>query len=165
MNTNFFARLTHTIMLVLLQALVLNNIHIYNIATPLLYIILPLKFSSSQPRWSALLWCFATGLLIDIFANTPGVAAGAMTLIGAVQPGMLKLFIQNDEEEHIKPSVKTLGWMKYITYTSLMSLTYCFVFFSLEAFSFFNPLLWIMSIGGSALLTTVILLVLERIKK
>ena len=50
MNTNFFLRLSSMVVFVLLQALVLNNIHIFNIATPLLYIALPLKFDSEQSR-------------------------------------------------------------------------------------------------------------------
>ena len=165
MNTNFFLRLSSMVVFVLLQALVLNNIHIFNIATPLLYIALPLKFDSEQSRWSSLLWCFTTGLLIDIFANTPGLAAGSMTLFGAMQPSILRLFIQNSEDEYIKPSAQTIGWMKYSTYTILASIIYCFIFFTLEAFTFFNPLLWLLKIAGSALLTIIILIAMERIKK
>ena len=88
-----------------------------------------------------------------------------MTLFGAMQPSILRLFIQNSEDEYIKPSAKTIGWMKYSTYTILASIIYCFIFFTLEAFTFFNPLLWLLKIAGSALLTIIILIAIERIKK
>jgi len=150
--------------LVLVQALVLNNIHLYGCATPLLYILLPLHFRRDQARWTSMMWCFCTGLLLDIFANTPGVAAGAMTLIGFIQPKVLVLFLDKESAEDFEPTLKGLGWLKFFTYTLILTVIYSFTFFTLESFSFFNLVLWAESIGGSALLTLIILLVLEKIR-
>lgn len=151
--------------LVLLQALILNHIHLFYCATPMLYLFLPLRFSNEQSRWSSLLWCFCTGLLVDIFSNTPGVAAGSLTLVGLLQPYVLPLFAPKEEEEEFIPTLKSLGWMKYISYAFIITLVYCFFFFTLEAFTFFNIVLWAESIGGSTLLTLFIILALEIINK
>ena len=53
-------------------------------------------FNRNFPKWGILLWCFALGLCVDIFSNTPGVAAAAMTLTAAIQPYVLNLFTQRD---------------------------------------------------------------------
>ena len=164
MTTDCFKRLALMLTLAVVQVLVLNRVHIFNIATPLVYLMLPLHFELGKSRWSALVWCFTTGLVIDIFANTPGVAAGAMTLIGLMQPAILRLFVNDDDGESLTPSFKSMGWLKYLTYSLIITLVYCTAFFSLETFTFFNPILWAECIGGSTLITLVIILAIEKIR-
>ena len=41
---------------------------------------------------------------------------------------------------------------------------YCLAFFSLEAFNFYNWVQWLSSIGGSALLTIILILVIENFR-
>lgn len=48
------------VVLLLVQGLVLNHIHLFDCATPLIYIILVLHFRRNQSRWSALLWSFSS---------------------------------------------------------------------------------------------------------
>lgn len=156
-------RLISIVLLVLIQALVLNHIHLFNCATPMLYLLIPLKFSSEQTRWSSLLWCFGIGLLIDILSNTPGIAAASMTFIGLLQPYLLSLFISNDKDEVIRPSIKSLGWLKFLTYSLIIILVYCLVFFTLEAFSFFDMTQWALSIGASTLFTLILVTVMAKL--
>ena len=164
MTLQILRRFVVMITLVLLQALVLNHIHIYNCATPLLYVLVPLYFNSEQPRWSSLLWCFCTGLLVDIFSNTPGVAAGAMTFVGLMQPYILAMLKPKEDDEAYSPTIEDLGTMKYLTYAFLVIFIYCLIFFTLESFSLFNIILWAESIGGSTLLTLFIAFILEKSK-
>jgi hypothetical protein len=46
-----------------------------------------------------------------------------------------------------------------------MLFVYCVVFFSLEAFSFFNWQQWLMNIVGSTVLTLIFVMTFERIRK
>ena len=85
MSIDILKRLGIFVVLVLVQGLVFNHIHLFNCATPLLYIIMVLHFRRNHPRWSVMLWSFMLGLCIDVFANTPGVAAASMTAIGLLQ--------------------------------------------------------------------------------
>ena len=133
--------------LCLAQVLVLNNIHLFDCATPLLYVYMVLMFRRNYPRWGILLWSFAFGLVIDIFSDTPGVAAASMTLIGFLQPYIIEPFIPRDSAEDLKPSMKTLGVASYVYYTIIMVLVYCLLFFTLEMFNFFNILLWAKCVG------------------
>ena len=89
-------RLIMFVALWLAQVLILNRIHLFDVATPLLYVFFVITFRRSSPKWQILLWCFALGLLIDVFSNTPGLAAGTMTLMAVVQPYLLELFVPRD---------------------------------------------------------------------
>ena len=165
MTTDFFKRATAFVLFCLVQALVLNHFHLLGYATPLLYVDFALTFRRGTPRWSILVWCFALGLCIDMFSNTPGVAAGAMTLIGLLQPYLLEPFVPRDSADDLIPSMRTLGIGKFITYAMLLVVIYCLVFFALEAFSFYNWQQWLICTGSSIGLTLVLILVIENIWK
>lgn len=151
--------------LCLVQALVLNQIHLFNCATPLLYVYMVLLFPLGYPKWAIMLWSFALGLAVDTFSNTQGVAAAAMTLLGAVQPYFFPLFVQRDAPENLRPSKHAIGLLKFSFYVSALVLLYCAVFFALEMFSFFHWLRWLECVGGSTLLTVMLILILESVRK
>ena len=116
-------------------------------------------------KWATLVWCFLMGLSIDAFSNTPGLATSSMTLMGLLQPYLLELYVPRDAEEDMKAAASTLGFGKFVAMASIMVVIYCVVFFTLEAFSFFNWLHWLKSIGGSVLLTLVFVITLESVRK
>lgn len=149
----------------LMQALVLNRIHLFGCATPLLYVYFALIFPRNYPRWAILVWCFLLGLSIDTFSNTPGVASASLTLIGAVQPYFLNLFIPRDAAEDMSPSAAGLGPLKFSFYSATLILLYCLLFFTLETFNFFNWLQWLECIAGSTVLTAILVLTIESVRK
>ena len=51
------------------------------------------------------------------------------------------------------------------TYSLLLMLVYCVAFFTLETFCFFNWVQWLLSIGGSLVLSEVLLIVVDGIRK
>ena len=81
-------------------------------------------FQRNYPKWAILLWSFSLGLLIDVFSNIPGVAAGAMTLLAFLQPFILRPFIPRDSVEDLSPSFATLGIMKFSGYTLICVIIY-----------------------------------------
>lgn len=147
--------------LCLAQALVFNRIQLMNCATPLLYVYLVIMFPRNYPKWGILLWSFATGITIDMFSNTPGVASTSLTLIGALQPYLLMPFLPREPEENHPASAYALGWGKFLVFTFILVLLYCTLFFSLEAFTFFNWRHWMECVGGSTLLTTLLIMTFE----
>lgn len=82
--------------MVLLQVLILNNVHIAGYATPFLYIYLILKFESDTPRNALMLWAFFLGLAVDVFSDTPGMNAAATVLLAFLRPTFLRLFVPRD---------------------------------------------------------------------
>lgn len=153
------------LLLCLVQALVLNHIHLFGMAIPLLYVYFIIMIPRNYPRWATLLWAFALGLTIDMFANTPGVAAASLTLTGLLQPYLLELFLPRDAAENTECSAHALGFGKFLALTLILVVIYCLLFFALEAFNFFNWRNWLMCAGSSSLLTAVLIMTLESIRK
>ena len=158
-------RLSVLIVLCLVQALVLNRIHLFNCATPLLYVYFAIIFPRNYPKWAILLWCFFMGVVIDAFSNTPGVTAASLTLVGALQPYLLELFLPRDSDFNVKSSVRTLGFGNFATLSAFLIFIFCVVFFTLEQYSFFNLLYWLECVVGSALLTLILIFPIESIRK
>ena len=165
MSIDLIKRLGIFVVLVLVQGLVFNHIHLFNCATPLLYILMVLHFRRNHPRWSVMLWSFMMGLCIDVFANAPGVAAASMTFIGLLQPYLFELFVPRDSADDLEPSMRTIGVGSYVLYTLVIVLVYNLVFFTLETFNFFNWMEWLLRIGGGTAITMLLIMALESFRK
>ena len=157
-------RLVMFVVLLLVQVLVLNHVWLFNVATPLLYVYFAITFPRNTAKGEVLLWCFSLGLLIDIFSNTPGLAAGTLTLIGMGQTYLLELFVPRDSAENLETSAATLGWGKFCMLSGILTLAYCLIFFILEAFNFFDWQLWLLRAVCSAALTLVLMLAIESVR-
>lgn len=165
MNVDTLKRLGTFFIFLLAQVLVLGRIHLYGVVSPLLYIYFVLQFPHKYPKWAILLWSFAMGLAIDVFQNTPGVAAASLTLIGAIQPYYYELFISHDSMEGQKPSVKTMGMLKFAYYATPLVLLFCLVFFTLDQFSFSNMPYKLLCIVSSTAVILALIFTFELAKK
>lgn len=158
-------RLLVFVLLCLLQVLVLNRIQLFHCATPLLYVYFVITIPRGYPRWATLLWSFTMGLFVDMFSNTPGVAAASLTLVGMLQPYLIELFLPREAEENIKSSAHSLGLGRFVSLATILTLVFCIVFYAIEAFSFAGWAYWLQCVGGSALLTLILIMTLEGIRK
>ena len=164
MKIDLVRRLIAFFVLLVAQVLILNHIHLFDMATPLLYVYFVITFHRNMPKWMILVWSFVLGLLVDIFSNTPGLAAGCITMIAFVQPYLLELLVPRDSVEDLESSVRTLGFTKFLVLSAVLTVVYCLLFFALEAFSFFNWLLWLERAIASAVLTLVLIFAIESIR-
>lgn len=165
MAVDTLRRLAVFFSLILVQGLVFGRIHLYGVATPLFYVYFAIILPRNYPRWASLLWCFLLGLGVDIFSNTPGVAAASMTVIGMVQPWMLELFVPRDAADDLKSSASTLGNGKFATFSFFLVLIYCLLFYTLETFSFFDWQHWLLCVVSSTLLTYILVITQESIRR
>ena len=158
------SRLAMFVALLLAQVLVLNHVWLMNVATPLLYVYFAITFPRNTEKGEVLVWCFILGLLVDIFSNTPGLAAGSLTLIGMIQTYLVELFVPRDSAENLEVSAATLGWGKFSMLSGILILIYCLLFFILEAFNFFDWQLWLLRAVCSAALTLGLMLAIESLR-
>ena len=165
MVVDIIRRLVIFVALLLAQVLVLNRIQLFHCATPLLYIYFIIIFPRRYPRWAILLWSFAMGLAVDMFNNTPGVAAASATLIGFLQPWLIELFLPREAEDNIKSAARTLGVGHFVSLSLILTIIFFMVFFAIELFSFATWSYWLQCAGGSALLTFVLMMALESLRK
>jgi len=153
------------VVLCLVQALVFNHIHLFGCATILLYVYFVVMLPRNYPRWAGLLWSFALGLSVDMFTNTPGMAAAALTLTGFLQPYLLQLFLPREAPENLKSAASSLGFTKFLTMAFILVFIHCLVFFTIESFGFFNWQQWALNIVGTTLLTVLLIMTLESFRK
>ena len=148
----------------LVQALVLNHIHLLHCATPLLIVYPLMLLPSDMPKWSLPCIGFIIGLVNDMFTNTPGMGAASLTAVAMLRPYVLDRCIQRDDEEAFLPSRKLLGNTSYLLYATLLIGSFCLLYFTLEAFSFFHWLQWLGSIIGSTLFTLALVMAIESVR-
>ena len=165
MTTDILKGIALGTLLLLLQVIVLNNIHLFGCATPLLFVYIILLAPNNAPRWAVMVVGFLLGLVSDIFATTPGVAAASMTLVAFLQPAYLKLFLSRESPENLQPTLHEFGLIKYLSFSFPLVLLFVFMFFTLEEFTFFHWQQWLLYILGSTMLTYVLILTIETIRK
>jgi len=127
------------IVLVLLQAVVFNNLILFNTAIALVFIYFIIVMPMSTGTNLALAAGFLLGLCVDIFSDTPGMNALACTILAFIRKPVYRLCAPHDEElMDIRPSIKSTGAGVFIKYAGIMTVIYCFLVFTIEAFSFFD---------------------------
>lgn len=146
------------ILLILLQVLIVQNIHLgsYIILFPYILFILLLPFETNKLVVLAI--AFITGLTIDLFYDTAGMHAAACTLIGFVRFYLLKLLAPRDGyEAGQSPTYASMGPFWFLSYSLTMIFLHHLLFFYLEIFrfsEFFTTLLRVMlsTIGTFAII-------------
>ena len=164
MLINYLHKIGWFIGLVLLQVLILNNVHIAGYATPFLYIYLILKFESDTPRNALMLWAFFLGLAVDVFSDTPGMNAAATVLLAFLRPTFLRLFVPRDTLDTLVPAI-TMGILPFLKYLVVSVLIHHGLLLTLEFFSFAHIGTLLLRIAASTLLTVTCIMAVEGIRK
>jgi len=161
----FLKRFGWACLLVLLQALILNNVHFSGYATPFLYIYLVLKFNADISRYTLLLWGFCLGLAVDIFSNTLGINAATTTLLAMSRPSLLQLFVPRDSASNISPGFKSMGAAPFMRYATVCTFLHQTVFMLLLTFSFEHPIELLARILSSVLMTLLCIWSIEAVTR
>lgn len=152
------------IVLITAQALIFNNLILFNVALPLVfvYIIISLPVTLST-NWAVTIG-FLTGLTVDIFSDTPGMNALACTLLAFVRKPVYHLYMSFDDDmSGMRLSVATMGPAVFFKYMSTMVLIYCMTVFTIEAFQFFNMRLLILRTVCSTVFTVIIIYAIDSL--
>ncbi len=158
-----FHRIEWLVGLLLVQVLVLNQVHIYGYATPFFYIYFILKFNSRVGRNKLMLWSFLLGLCVDIFSNTPGMNAAAATCLAFFRTPLLRLVTLRDMDEAFRPGIKSLGISAFFRYSLLSCILFCSTLLLIDAFSFFEWKVLLFKIGTSIESTLICIFCAESI--
>jgi rod shape-determining protein MreD len=154
--------MVYFVVFVLLQALVMNNIHLFRIVTPFIYIYVILKLPVDTDRLSVIFTSFLLGLVMDVFSNTSGLHAAACSFIGFVRMPLLERFVDmRDLPEESVPSFRLFGYARFIRYVLTLVALHHFVLFVVEAFSFFQLLSMIIRMASSISFSSLLILVME----
>ena len=160
----FLTRIAWFVGLVLVQVLFLNQIYLFGLATPFLYIYFILVMDKDVSPIALMLIAFTLGLVIDVFCNTPGVNAGASVLLAFSRMRLLRMFAPREEFENYEPGIYTLGIGAFIRYALTAALLHHAVLYLLEAFSVAQPGYLALRILCSAVLTVLLVMAIEFIR-
>jgi uncharacterized integral membrane protein len=159
------------VLLVLLQVLIVQNIHLgaYVILFPYILFILLLPFET--PKLLVMLLAFFTGLVIDMFYDTAGVHAAVCTLIGYSRHYVLKVLAPREGYDAVQsPTIQSMGAVWFTTYSATIIFIHHLFFFYLEIFrfsEFFTTLLrvFLSTIGTFAFVYVIQFLFYKSTKK
>jgi len=155
------------ILLILLQVLVLNNIHFGGYINPYLYVLFILLLPFETPGWLLLICSFFLGIIIDIFPSGMsasnyliGLHASASVLMAFLRPFVLRILAPKDGyETGTKPTMGDFGFIWFFKYSLFLILPHHFLLFFLEELSFSNLFIIIPRLIFSLLFTLLLLII------
>ena len=151
------------IVLTVLQ-LVCNKIVLWGVAMPVVFIYLILRLPVNLHSGWVLTIAFFSGLIIDIFDNTPGMNALACTLMAAVRRPVFNMFVSRENDMNIPiPSVDSMGIGDYFKYMATLVTLYCSLIFLIQAFSLHDIVLTLARIAASSALSIMIIFALDSL--
>lgn len=140
------------------QAVFFNNLVLFNLAVPLVFIYLIITLPITLNDSLALTIGFLTGLSVDILSDTPGVNAIASTILTALRKPIFHLYVSSDIDlADQRPLPKTMGTAAFLKYAGTMVAIYCTMVFSIEALKVFNIELYLLRILCSSVFTFIII--------
>lgn len=149
------------IVFTLIQVLILNNIHLFRIATAFIYLYFIIKLPVRAHRTQVVFFSFLIGLIIDAFSNTPGMHAAACTLVGVIRAPLIHFFKGEELPEEISPSFQTFGIGGFVRYVVAITTIHHATLFIIESFTLFDLLFLILRTVSSIFLSTLLICIVE----
>jgi rod shape-determining protein MreD len=146
------------LVLIPVQALFFNNLVLFNVAIPLVFIYLIITLPVTFTANTAMTIGFFTGLAVDILSNTPGVNALSCTILAFVRRPVFHLYMASDNDlAEQRPSLHTMGVSAFLKFATTMVVIYCLLVFSIEAMQIFNFRLYLLRVLCSSLYTFILI--------
>ncbi len=149
------------VVLIVLQILLLNYVSFGGYVIPFIYILAVLMLPTRVGNIPLLLIAFAAGALVDIFCNIPGFHTFSCTMMAFVRVIIgNRMLTRDDPNEAVidVPSVHTVPFQTFVVYLFVMSAVYSFTYCLLEAFSFGNFWMTLLSMLLDTVATWLLLL-------
>lgn len=162
MKIGYIYDLLSFVVLILLQVLLFNNIHLFGIAMPVFYIYFLIKLPLGRSPFFVVISAFVMGLIIDIFMNTPGMNAAATTLVATFRKPILGLFFPREEYEDFVPSLHIAAG-PFIRFCFFFIILHQTLLFFIESFTFFNAINTLLRIAASSVLTIILILTIDSL--
>lgn len=162
MNRSLVSNTLRFILLIPLQVLVLDNINLGGYVNPYLYVLFILMLPFEIPGWAMLLFSFMMGLGVDMFSGTPGMHAAASTLMAFLRPLVIKTVgVSRDLEPGLEPSIHTMGFTWFLTYSLILVFIHHLALFTIEVFRFSGLFSVLLRTIYSTFFTMVLIIILQ----
>lgn len=150
------------IIILLLQVLIFNNIHVSGYVYPAFYVYFILLLPFETPGWLLLGSAFLMGLGVDFFTNSIGLNAAASVFTAFLRTGTINMLKSKKEyEPGITPGIRDLGFRWFFFYSLILITAHHGALFFLEAFSLKNWMQTLHRIAASSLATLILVLLAQ----
>ncbi|MBQ2441314.1 MAG: rod shape-determining protein MreD [Paludibacteraceae bacterium] len=130
-----FRFIIKALVLLFLQVILVDNIHIGGFCHPYIYILILLNLPIPIPRYREIIVAALVGLLIDMFSNSLGVHMFACATIGFIRASYLRNIPDIDRiSGEVNGAV--IGKIEYLQLLIVLIFVHHTLVFLLEAFSF-----------------------------
>jgi rod shape-determining protein MreD len=153
--------LVYFVLFIAIQVLIMDNIYLFRIATPFLYLYIIVKIPVNVTRSPVIAISFLVGIVIDIFSNTLGMHAAACSLAGMIRNPLIFTFAGKGLTENDTPSYRTLGVWNFMKYVFLLVAVHHVTLFLIECVSLFDPVFLMIRIFACVILTVVLIFIVE----
>ena len=162
MKLSYLYEIVLFVLLILLQVLLLNRISLFGLATPVLYGYFMLKLPRGRNLFYVIISAFLMGLIIDIFLNTPGMNAAAITIVAALRKSVMSLFFDKEEYDEFVPGIYTSGG-PFVRFTFFIVFLHLTILFFIESFTLFNLMTTFLRIVTSAAITILLIITMDSL--
>lgn len=158
MNRTALNILLTMLILIPVQAVFFNNMVLFNVAVPVVFIYIIISLPITYSSIAATSIGFFSGLAVDVLSDTPGLNALCCTLLAFFQHGIFHLYVSSDIDlAEQRPSPRNMGIAVYMKYALTMAAIYCLMLFGVEAIQVFNLRLLILRVVFSTIYSFIII--------
>ncbi|MCX6183316.1 MAG: rod shape-determining protein MreD [Bacteroidetes bacterium] len=151
------------LLLVYCQVVVFNYIHFSNVISTYPYILFLLLLPSNTNTALSLALAFVLGITVDYFSDAGGMHAAACVPIAYIRPFILRTVGTESKKDNYTPTIKDLGFNRYVMYAAIMVLIHHTILFYFEAFEFSLFFSTFLKMLGSSVLTLIFIVLLQYI--
>ena len=124
------------VFLLLLQVLVLNNIHFLGYINPNLYLLFVFLYPLEKERGNFIFISFLLGLCVDFFSNSGGINAAATVCIAYLRLPLLKLILNKYDLDYKLFHLMSESLLKVFLFITLLTFVHHSLFYFLDYFLF-----------------------------
>lgn len=137
MSKSLFNNILLFIVLVVSQAIIFNNLVLFNSAVAFVFLYFIILQPISMNINALMTVSFLLGLSVDIFNDTAGLNALCCTVLAFIRKPIFHLYVPRDEDfSNRLLKISSLGVSVYLRYSLSMVIVYCFMYFMVEAINY-----------------------------
>ena len=123
------------IIVMLLQVLLFDQLQLWGVCHPYIYIVCLLMLPITMPHSVQMLIGAGAGLIMDVFCNSLGVHMAACILIMFIRPYLIGAIINDKDRLNEQISLRAIGMEALIKYAVILVLVHHLTVFLLAAWS------------------------------
>ncbi len=164
MNKSVLSYILLFVILVLVQALLMNHIVLFSSAVCFIFIYFLIKLPINLSANLLLTLGFILCLSVDILSDTPGLNALCCTVLASLKRPVFFAYEQHDDQKrNVSPSIGTMGFLNFCKYIFSMSAIYCLLSFFVEFAEFSDVVSILIKAGASSIFTFLVILAIDSL--